>query len=108
PLTLTSIANAIVGSAIIGKYAKGDERFLQGPFGHDTPTATINRTTEALSTYFEIVKHSNEARWDRGKEGLLCTNVGVEAYIRLLGELCGLIHSETRNDPRELSIAELM
>jgi DGQHR domain-containing protein len=107
-LTLTSITNAIVASGLIGRFRTKPERFLQGPLSGDKPALTVNVATSAIADYFDMIRQANPARWDNGKAGLLCTNVGVEAYIRLFGELCSFIHKDTGNDARELSETELL
>jgi DGQHR domain-containing protein len=107
-LTLTSICNAIVGSGLIGRVRPGPEgRFVQGPLSRDKPGQTIDALSEALSSYFNFVRSANEVRWAAGKASYLCTNTGVEAYIRLFGELCRYLHQDTRMDPRELEAAQL-
>lgn len=108
-LTLSQICNAIVASGLIGRQKQGAEaRFLQGPLSRDRPAETINALAEALSEYFGLVRAANEIRWAAGKASYLCVNTAVEAYIRLLAELCKLLQSETTLDPRELSATELI
>lgn len=107
-LTLTSITNAIVLSGLIGRFRTKPARFLQGPLTGDTPVLTINAATSTIADYFDAIRQANPARWESGKAGLLCTNVGVEAYVRLFGELCSFIHKDTGNDARELSETELL
>ncbi|MCU4180196.1 DGQHR domain-containing protein [Bosea sp. BH3] len=107
-LTITSIINAITSSGLIGRMRSKPTRFIQGPLSGDTPTQTINSAASTLSDYFDLVRQANIVRWDAGKAGMLCTNVAVEAYIRLLGELCPFIHRETGNDPRNLTETELL
>lgn len=107
-LTITSIINAITSSGLIGRLRSKPTRFIQGPLSGDSPTQTINSAASVLSDYFDLIRQANIVRWDAGKIGMLCTNVAVEAYIRLLGELCPFIHRETGNDPRNLTETELL
>lgn len=107
-LTLTSIVNAIVSSGLIGRMKAKPARFIQGPLTGDKPAATINTTASVLADYFDLVRQANIVRWDSGKAGLVCTNVAVEAYVKLLGELCSFLHTDTGNDPRDLTETELL
>jgi DGQHR domain-containing protein len=108
-LTLSQICNAIVTSNLIGRQKHGVEaRFIQGPLSRDRPADTINALAEGLSHYFSKVRDANEVRWAAGKGSHLCTNTGVEAYIRLFGELCGFVQRDTGMDPRELSVSDLV
>ncbi|MER8524813.1 DGQHR domain-containing protein [Mesorhizobium sp. M1272] len=107
-LTLTSIVNAIVSSGLIGRMKAKPARFIQGPLTGDKPAATIDTTGSVLADYFDLIRQANIIRWDAGKAGLLCTNVSVEAYIKLLGELCSFLHTDTGNDPRDLGETELL
>lgn len=108
-LTLTSICNAIVSSGLLGKMRVGLEvRFIQGPLSRESPGASINALSEALSRYFALIRAANEIRWAVGKRSYLCTNTGVEAYIRLFGELCRYLQQDTGMDPRELEAEDLV
>lgn len=107
-LTLTSIVNALVSSGLLGSLKSKPAKFIQGPFWGDKPSQTIETATTVLSGYFDLVRNANHVRWDSGKAGLLCTNVAVEAYIRLLGELCRYIQTSTGVDPRNLAETELL
>jgi DGQHR domain-containing protein len=107
-LTITSIVNAIVSSGLIGRIKPKPARFIQGPLTGDKPAATINTAASVLSDYFDLIRQANIVRWDAGKAGMLCTNVAVEAYVKLLGELCSFMRSDTGNDPRDLDETELL
>jgi DGQHR domain-containing protein len=108
-LTLTSICNAVVISGLIGRVRSGAEaRFIQGPLGRDRAADTIDTLAEALSSYFSAIRGANEVRWAAGKASHLCTNTGVEAYIRLFGELCRFVQQDTGMDPRELHVDDLV
>ena len=108
PLTLTQIVNAIVSSGLIGRQNTNPKKIVQGAFSGDTPGRTIETAVSVLSDYFDLIRQANPLRWDAGRAGLLCTNVAVEAYVKLLGELCTFIQSDTGNDPRNLSETELL
>jgi DNA sulfur modification protein DndB len=108
PLTLTQIVNAIVSSGLIGRQNTNPKKIVQGAFSGDTPGRTIETAVSVLSDYFDLIRQANPLRWDAGRAGLLCTNVAVEAYVKLLGELCTFIQSDTGNDPREMSETELV
>lgn len=107
-LTLTSITNAIVVSGLIGRFNAKTGQFIQGPLSGDTPKHTVNAAASAITSYFDLIRKANPQRWEAGKSGLLCSNVGVEGYIRLLGELCSFVHEDTGNDARDLSETELI
>ena len=101
------MVNALITSGLIGRQGpKPHLRFIQGLYSGESPADTINNATNGLSSYFELIREAAPSRWDGDRSGLLCTNVGVEAYIRLLGELCSFIRTETRVDTRDLTDTE--
>lgn len=102
-LTLTQICNAVVSVGLLGRVKRGqDGRFIQGPLWRDRVQGTIDATAAALSAYFERVRTSNSVLWDMGKAGHLCTNIAVEAHVRLFAELVKFFQREKGEDPREL------
>jgi N6-adenosine-specific RNA methylase IME4 len=76
--------------------------------GHRPGWQVWGTLAEALSSYFSAIRGANEVRWAAGKASHLCTNTGVEAYIRLFGELCRFVQQDTGMDPRELHVDELV
>lgn len=109
PLTLTSICSAIVTSGLLGRMKAGaDLRFIQGPLSRETPAKTIDAASSALSAHFGHIRDANEMRWAAGKPGNVCSNIGVEAHIRLLAELAKFVQVKSGMDPRELDEGELV
>jgi len=48
------------------------------------------------------------AEWDSGRDGYVCTNVAVQAYIMLFGAIIEYWEANTASNAREMEIAEIM
>jgi hypothetical protein len=59
-------------------------------------------TRELLSAYFDLFRNANHERWDAGKSGKFCTNVGAAALIRVLGDVITYMSKVEHEEPREL------
>ena len=68
--------------------------------------ATLNRLVDLLTWYFTRLRDANLARWEEEK-GYLRNNFGVAGRIRLLGEVCTFMQTETKQTAAELRFKEL-
>ena len=59
-----------------------------------------------LTWYFTRLRDANLARWEAEK-GYLRNNFGVAGRIRLLGEVCTFMQTETKQTAAELRFKEL-
>ena len=68
----------------------------------------MDRARAAINQYFGLVRDANLAEWESGRDGYLCTNVAVQAYIRLLGSLVKYWEANTAADAREMAVEDIM
>ena len=61
-----------------------------------------------MNEYFGLVRDANLAEWENGRDGYLCTNVAVQAYIMLLGSLVKYWEANTASDAREMAVEDIM
>lgn len=61
-----------------------------------------------MTPYFEHVRDANLSQWERGREGVLCTNVAVQAYILLFASIIKYWEANTAADAKKLEAEELI
>jgi DGQHR domain-containing protein len=106
-LTISAIKNAIVSSRLLGSMSRNGVE-IAGPFSRRSTKETLNALCEGLSAYFALVEASNKERWEIGRPGYLCSNVGVQGFIRLLAALVEFLHRETGQEAQSLEAEELI
>jgi len=79
-----------------------------GPLCGPSDSETLDRARSALNQYFKLIRNANLTQWEKGREGNLCTNVAVQAYIILLGSLIKYWEVNTATDPRETAVEEML
>ena len=82
-LTMPEIKGGIVRSHLIGSLAQKRKSLVSGPLSADRDQRTVARATEAINIFFEQLRSANLARWDIGRAGGWCVNVGVRAMLLL-------------------------
>lgn len=102
-ITIPYLADAIMQSGLLGRVvSKGSETaFLQGPLYWEDSKSGIDALFEAISTFLDLVRRSNEQRWAAGKSGKFATNVGAAALVRLLADLIAHFEKDEKEEPRE-------
>lgn len=112
PLTLPEVKKAIVSAGLIGRVtAQG--LINPGPFfvaqkGELDSSATLDRLTDGLNGYFDVVRSANPTRWESGRDGRVCNNFGVPSHIRLLGEIVRHIERRDSVTASEMDLKSLM
>lgn len=96
-LTIPQIKSAIRRSRIVG-YAESKEIYQKGLLCGSTDNATLIRAQKILNSYFSAIQNADLARWDSGREGRICTNEGIQAFVLLLGEIGRFLYAE---DPQK-------
>lgn len=107
PLNLRSLQERITLSGLLGTIAGKDEIFSPGPCWLKDSQATMLRLVSLLDMHLEQVRKANPARWEAGRFGSLCTNLGVGSQIRLLDELIRYVAYRDHVDPASLEVDEL-
>ncbi|MEO5773873.1 MAG: DGQHR domain-containing protein [Sphingomicrobium sp.] len=107
PLNLRSLQERITLSNLLGVISGKDEVFVPGPCWANSSQASMLRLVSLLDTHLERVREANPDRWEAGRFGSLCTNLGVGSQIRLLDELIRYVAFRDHLEPASLEIDEL-
>ncbi len=107
-LTIPAIKDALRRSGLLGRAIQNNRNYELGPLCGATDTETLDKAWLALSTYFEHIREANLANWESGREGILCTNVAVQAYVILLGSLIKYWEGNVASEAKEMSAEEII
>lgn len=107
-LTIPALKDALRRSGLIGRVAGRRAEYEKGPLSGTTDAQTLERIRCALSTYFEQIRKANPTQWEKGRSGVLCTNVAVQAYIMLLSALIEYLRANTAILPQSTEPEEII
>lgn len=107
-LTMPALKGALRRSGLIGRAIMNRSNYDLGPLCGTTDNETLDRARSALSQYFNLIRNANLSQWENGREGYLCTNVAIQAYIMLLGSLIKYWEVNTAADSREMNVEEIL
>lgn len=107
PLNLRSIQERIGLSELLGSVNAKTGEIIPGPCWAGSSEDSLVRLVGLLNEHFEEVREANPQRWDAGRLGYLCTNLGVGSHIRLLGELIRHVAYRDKLHPSSTDINEL-
>ncbi|MDP0495020.1 MAG: DGQHR domain-containing protein [Verrucomicrobiota bacterium JB024] len=86
-LTVPALKDGLRRSGLIGEVTLRGEEYIKGPLCGNDDSATLERARFVLNNYFQLLVSANSHQWSIGRGGYLCTNVSVQGYLLLLGEL---------------------
>lgn len=107
-LTIPAFKDALRRSGLLGRALMNNTNYELGPLCGPTDSDTLDRSRSALNQYFAILRNANMSQWESGREGYLCTNVAVQAYILLLGSLIKYWEANTATDSREMPVEDIL
>lgn len=107
-LTIPALKDALRRSSLLGRSILKDSSYEPGPLCGATDGATLDRARQALNQYFSLIRNANLAQWERGREGNLCTNVGIQAYIILLSSVVRYWEANTASDSRSMNVEDIL
>jgi len=107
-LTIPAIKDALRRSGLVGRQLLNNSHYELGPLCGRTDSETLDRARSALNEYFSVIRNANLAEWESGRDGTLCTNVAVQAYVMLLASLIKYWEANTAADAREMEIGEII
>lgn len=107
-LTIPALKDALKRSGLLGRAVLNNSNYDLGPLCGSTDIETLDRARSALNHYFGLVRNANLLEWESGRDGSLCTNVAVQAYILLLGSLVEYWQANTAADAREMAVEDMM
>ena len=107
-LTIPALKEAMRRSGLLGRAVQNNRNYELGPLCGATDTETLDKAWLAISMYFEHIREGNLTHWEKGREGFLCTNVAVQAYIMLLASMVRYWEGNVATEAKELSAEEIM
>ena len=107
-LTIPALKDALRRSGLIGRVIIDRTIYELGPLSGGTDAETLERARCALTTFFEHIREANLSQWEKGRDGVLCTNVAVQAYIMLLAALIAYWEVNTATDPKQIEAEEII
>lgn len=107
PLNLRSVQERIILSNLLGHVDQKGGEIIPGPCWSGSSEASLQRLTELLNLHFDEVREANPDRWELGRAGALCSNLGVGSQIRLLSELIRYAAFKDHFFPSKMDVDEL-
>ena len=105
-LTIPALKDALRRSSLLGRVVLNN--YELGALCGRADGETLDRARSAINQYFGLVRDANLVEWESGRDGYLCTNVAVQAYIMLLGSLVKYWEANTAADAREMPVEDIM
>jgi len=107
-LTVPALKDGLRRSGLVGEAILNKKEFSPGSLCGTDDSATLDRARAILNSYFQLLASANIQQWELGRQGYLCTNVALQAYLLLLGSVIGYMESKKGLSARELEPNELM
>ena len=107
-LTIPALKDALRRSGLVGRALLNNSNYELGPLCGRTDGETLDRARSAVNEYFGFVRNANLVEWESGRDGYLCTNIAVQAYILLFGSLVKYWEANTASDSREMSVEDIL
>jgi DNA sulfur modification protein DndB len=107
-LTIPALKDALRRSGLLGRPMMNNTNYELGPLCGAKDSETLERARCGLNLYFSNIRNARLSHWDIGREGVLCTNVAVQAYIKFLESLIRYWELNTATDSRQMEIDEVL
>ncbi len=107
-LTIPALKDAIRRSGLVGRAVLGGSNIEFGPLSGRTDADTLERARSAINQFFGRIRNAKVVEWESGRDGVLCTNVAVQAYILLFGALIEYWQANTASDAKDMEIEDLL
>lgn len=107
-LTVPAIKDSLKRSGLLGRAVLKRKVYEPGPLSGSNDYETLARARSALNLHFSQIREANRVRWDNGRDGLICTNVGVQGHLMLLAAIIKQIEADAKIDARQLAPDQLI
>jgi DNA sulfur modification protein DndB len=107
-LTIPALKEALRRSGLLGRALLNNTNYDLGALCGRTDSETLDRARSAINQYFGFIRNVNLSEWENGRDGHLCTNVAVQAYIMLMRALVKYWEANTAADAREMAVEDIM
>lgn len=108
PLTVPEFKVALLSTELLGGEILRGKQYRHGPLCGEDDKATLDKAADAINSYFQLISDANPDRWQKGKQGYLCSNISVGGHIRLLSALIDYTMSRTEQNPLQLEGGEII
>jgi|ERR1035437_5515698 DGQHR domain-containing protein len=107
-LSIPALKDALRRSALVGRSMLRNSVYDHGPLSGRTDAETLDRARSMLNDFFSVIRNANLGEWESGRDGHVCTNVAVQAFIMLLGSLIKYWEMNTASNAREMEVEEVL
>jgi DGQHR domain-containing protein len=107
-LTIPALKDAFRKSGLLGRAMLNNKVYDHGPLCGSTDAETLDRARSAVNEFFSLISNASLHEWQNGRDGFLCTNIAVQAYIMLFGSLVKYWETNTASNAREMAIEEVL
>jgi len=107
-LTVPALKDGLRRSGLVGQAILKKKEYAPRALCGTTDSRTLERARGILNSYFQLLATSNTEQWEAGREGYLCTNVSLQAYLHLLSEIISYMESNKGLTARELESSDLI
>lgn len=108
PLTVPEFKIGLLATDLLGSEILRGKQYKHGPLCGEDDKATLDKAADALNGYFDLLYEANPDRWQKGKQGYLCSNISVGGHVRLLSALIDYVQEKTKQNPLQLEGMELV
>ncbi|MEW8052988.1 MAG: DGQHR domain-containing protein [Candidatus Thiodiazotropha sp.] len=107
-LTVPALKDGLRRSGLVGRAILSKKEYGPGPLCGTDDSETLERARCILNNYFQLLASANLKQWEGGREGFLCTNVSLQAYLQLLSAIISYMESNKGLTARELDTNEVV
>ena len=107
-LTVPALKDGLRRSCLLGSAILNQKEYAPGPLSGVNDSDTMDRARIVLNQYFSLIRSSNSGQWEMGRQGFLCTNVALQAYIQLLAALISYMEPNKGLDAKQLLPVEIV
>jgi len=107
-LTVPALKDGFRRSGLIGRAILSNKEYAPGPLSGTSDAETLERAREVTNAYLQLLSSANPKQWEIGRQGYLCTNVALQAYLLLLESVISYMESNKGLSARELAPSDLI
>lgn len=107
-LTVPALKDGLRRSGLVGEAILKKKEYSPGPLCDTTDLGTLQRARATLNGYFQNLATANPQQWEAGREGFLCTNVALQAYLKLFNDMIGYMEANKGFSARDLEPNDLL
>jgi hypothetical protein len=109
PQIVVQIKGGIVRSHLVGSLAQKRKLLVSGPLSADRDERTVKRAAKSINLFFEELRSANPSRWDSGRIGGFCVNIGVRAMLLVFDAVIRHAATKRKNfDPHNAEPEEIV